>query len=474
MSNSAQEAAGVPDRMDDAEHLMWRLDRDPHLSATFANVTVLDRMPDLDTLRRRMIRASTRIPRLRQRVHAPSFGPPSWVDDPDFDIDRNVRRVTLPAPRSERSLLDLAAAITAEPFDHAHPLWEFVVVGGLPGRRAALLEKLHHTITDGEGGIQLALEFLDLERDAPPPPPLHEPTHHDAHDAGHHDAGLPRPTDDEMAEVVRSLAVAALRIPTGVARRVGALLADPTTIPTATASASATLGELVAQLGDVDRARSPLWTERSLGRRIEVASAPFGTTRAAARRLGGTLNTAFVTVAAEAASRYHLELGAPVESLRTSMAVSTRTADSGANAFDLVRLLVPTGEMGIAERFQAVREATITASTSAPATSMATVAALASLLPTAVVTRLARLQSQTVDFATSNVQGSPVPVYAAGAKLLHNYPVGPLGGVAFNLTLLSYAGNLDIGIHVDTAAVAEPDRLRRCLAEALSDLAACR
>jgi hypothetical protein len=105
---------------------------------------------------------------------------------------------------------------------------------------------------------------------------------------------------------------------------------------------------------------------------------------------------------------------------------------------------------------------------------MATVAALASLLPTAVVTRLARLQSQTVDFATSNVQGSPVPVYAAGAKLLHNYPVGPLGGVAFNLTLLSYAGNLDIGIHVDTAAVAEPDRLRRCLAEALSDLAACR
>ena len=35
--------------------------------------------------------------------------------------------------------------------------------------------------------------------------------------------------------------------------------------------------------------------------------------------------------------------------------------------------------------------------------------------------------------------------------------MGPLAGVAFNLTLLSYNGSLDMGLNIDAAAVAEPD-----------------
>ena len=41
-------------RMSDAEGLMWRLEKDPHLSSTFANVTILDRAPDFDRLMRRI------------------------------------------------------------------------------------------------------------------------------------------------------------------------------------------------------------------------------------------------------------------------------------------------------------------------------------------------------------------------------------------------------------------------------------
>ena len=61
-------------------------------------------------------------------------------------------------------------------------------------------------------------------------------------------------------------------------------------------------------------------------------------------------------------------------------------------------------------------------------------------MPTSLITRLARQQAQTVDFATSNVRAAPMPVYIAGAQLLENYAFGPLLGVAFNLTLLSYNG----------------------------------
>ena len=60
--------------------------------------------------------------------------------------------------------------LAADPFDRTRPLWEFLVVEGLEGGRAAMVQKLHHTITDGEGGVRLSMQFIDLERDAPDPP----------------------------------------------------------------------------------------------------------------------------------------------------------------------------------------------------------------------------------------------------------------------------------------------------------------
>ena len=450
--------------MSDAEGLMWRLEKDPHLSSTFANVTILDRKPDFDKLRRRMERVVVRIPRLRQRVQTvPGYvSAPVWVDDPDFDLDLHLRRIALPKPGTERQLLDLATLITADPFDRMRPLWQFVIVEGLKGNRAALIEKLHHTITDGEGGVQLSLEFLDFERDVP---------------------DLPIPTQDEIdlanesidqgqPDSMRDFVAGTLRIPLGIVRQIKDLLADPGQIPDASSAAADTFRGIVNQLGDSDKARSPLWTERSLRRHLEVASAPFTETRASARKLGGTLNTAFMTVAAEAAASYHSELGSPVESLKASMAISTRTDDSGSNAFSLVRMLVPTGDIPIDERFRAIHESSLAAVGQSKSANLETIAAFASTLPTSIVTRLARQQAQTIDFATSNVKGAPIPMYAAGAQLLHNYPVGPLGGVAFNLTLLSYLGNLDMGMNTDTAAVSEPALMKRCLDRAIKDFLA--
>lgn len=450
--------------MSDAEGLMWRLEKDPYLSSTFANVTILDRKPDFDRLRRRMERTVVRIPRLRQRVQTSpgNVSPPVWVDDTDFDLDLHLRRVALPKPGTDRQLLDLATLITADPFDRTRPLWQFVIVEGLKGGRAALIEKLHHTITDGEGGVQLSLEFLDFERDAPelPIPSLTEV---------HDDRG---PTDPDSGDSVRDLLVGSLRIPIGIVKQIRDLLADPTQIPDATSAAADTFRAIISELGDTERARSPLWTERSLRRHLEVASAPFTETRAAAHKLGGTLNTAFLTVAAEAASCYHAKLGEPVESLRASMAISTRTENSGPNAFSLVRMLVPTGDIPIDERFKAIQETTQVAVGQSKHASLDSLAAFASTLPTSIVTRVARQQTQTVDFATSNVKGAPVAMYAAGAQLLHNYPVGPLSGVAFNLTLLSYLGNLDMGLNCDAAAVTEPALMKRCLDRAITDFLA--
>lgn len=264
-----------------------------------------------------------------------------------------------------------------------------------------------------------------------------------------------------------------LKLPMALVKQIRDLVADPAQI---SANGSATIDSLRSALGqmtDVEPARSPLWTTRSLRRRAEVLSAPFIATRDAARALGGTLNTALLCAAADAAGRYHRALGAPVEHLRASMAISTRkqTGDGEAtNAFSLARMLVPTAEMEVRDRFAAVNTATIDATGASAASLVGTAASLATSLPTALITRVARLQSQTVDFATSNVKGTPIPVFVAGSEIVNNFPLGPLGGVAFNLTLLSHVGSLDMGLNMDAGAVTHPEVMRDCLNDAFADL----
>ena len=47
----------------------------------------------------------------------------------------------------------------------------------------------------------------------------------------------------------------------------------------------------------------------------------------------------------------------------------------------------------------------------------------------------------------SNVPGPAFPLYSAGAKLLANYPVGPImDGGGLNMTVMSYLDQLDFGL----------------------------
>src|SRR5437763_11118411 len=156
-------------RMNDAEAIMWAVESDPFLRTDFTNITLLASPPDPARLRAGLEHAIRVFPPLRQRVARPPLGlaPPQWADDPDFDIRYHLRRLSLPPPGDLRQLLDLAAQLAAMPLDRARPLWELTVVEGLAGGRAAVLQRLHHTLTDGVGGMKLLRSLL--ERTGPPP-----------------------------------------------------------------------------------------------------------------------------------------------------------------------------------------------------------------------------------------------------------------------------------------------------------------
>src|SRR3954452_17747639 len=165
-------------RMSDVEALMWNLEKDPYLASSFANVTLLDQPPDPDRLRARLAHAVSVVPRLRHRV-APALGrlaPPEWQDDPNFDLHYHIRHIALPAPGTERTLFDIAVVLAASPLDRTRPLWEFTIIDGV-GDGAALFQKMHHTVTDGEGGVRMSAEFIDVSREGKPdePPTAAEP-----------------------------------------------------------------------------------------------------------------------------------------------------------------------------------------------------------------------------------------------------------------------------------------------------------
>ena len=103
---------------------------------------------------------------------------------------------------------------------------------------------------------------------------------------------------------------------------------------------------------------------------------------------------------------------------------------------------------------------------------MSSMAGVANLLPTSVVTRVGRSQSAKMDFATSNLRGARRPLYMCGAEVLQNCPIGPVAGTAFNITTISYNGSLDIGLAIDPRAVEDPADLRRCMEEGYAELVA--
>lgn len=456
------------------ESLMWELERDPRLSSAFANLTMFDRPPDRTTFRRRMELATARVPRLRQRVVTTRnpLGHPHWVEDPGFDLDHHLRWVDLGGDADDAEVADLAATLMRQPFDRERPLWEFVTIEGLRDGRAAMLQRLHHTITDGEGGIRLSVQFLDLEREPEQPDaassgaPRSDRTNGREVGTGPHEGSAAAEADD------RSLRERWSRSATGLGSAVGRIPGDVVALPRRGAELGAVARSTLRQV-TVGTHRSPLWRERSLDRQIGTTVLSLDDVRSAARHLGGSVNDLFITGAAAAAGRVHAAAGVPVEELRVSMPVSTRhDRSAGGNAFSPTQSLVPTGDMPVQERFERIHQILGRVKAERALDALEGAANAASLLPSAALVRSGQHLAGSVDFVCSNVRAAPFDLFIAGAFMEANYPLGPLAGTAFNLTTMSYRGWLFLGLVTDPAAIGHPDELLAAIDAAYDELLA--
>jgi diacylglycerol O-acyltransferase / wax synthase len=455
-------------RLTPMESLMWRLECDRALSATFGSITFLDREPDRGRFSTRMEHAVRAVPRFRQRID--TGGPPTaaatWVDHADFDLDRHLEWQTCPGEGTERDVLDLATRLVATPFDPDAPPWNFIVVTGLLDGRAALVQRMHHAITDGKGGIRISEQFIDLERDPPSPtrPPDEPELGPDASGPATWVERAVHHTSDRAADLVRTA--------TDAVRWTAGGFTDPARFAQLGADVVETTQSLRRQLVVVERARSPLWATRSTSRRMVVGSVPFDLARAAATDAGVSINDVFVTATLRGVAAYHRILGAPVDDLRVAVPVSTRSGrDAGGNAFSPTRVLLPSGEVHTAAAHLRVVSDHMSQTKAERATGLIEpLAAASELIPTPALRAVVTRQAATIDYTASNLRAAPFPLYIAGALIEATYAVGPLAATAANITMMSYNGRIDLGIHVDAEAVTDPDLLRDTVVAAFHEV----
>ncbi|MGV1089374.1 MAG: wax ester/triacylglycerol synthase family O-acyltransferase [Mycobacterium sp.] len=462
MSGSV-DASGLPSELSSFDLLMHRGEANPRTRSGIMALEILDTTPDWEQYRARFESASRRVLRLRQKVVMPTLAtaPARWVVDPDFNLDFHVRRIRVPHPGRLRDVLDLAEVNLQSPMDISRPLWTATLVEGLEGGKAATLLHLSHAVTDGVGATAMFAEIYDLERTAPPRPP----------------APLPVPEDITPNDIMRE----------GIGHLPGAIVGG---VVDAVAGGVSLLGQAVrnpasAVFGIVDYLRSgrrvvrraaepsPLLRRRSLSTRSEAIEMKLGDLHRAARAAEGSINDAYLAGLCGALRLYHEALGVPVSTLPMAVPVNLRAeADpAGGNRFAGVNLGAPIGVADPTVRIQKIRKQMIARREEAAIDILGAVAPMLAMLPDAV------LQAMSGSVIASDVQASNVPIFPgdtfiAGAKVLRQFGIGPLPGVAMMVVLVSRGGFATVTARYDRAAIAHPELFAQCLRQGFDEVLA--
>lgn len=453
---------GAEDRMNETEALMWRSESHPRLSSTICSLMLLDESPDWDRFLAAQEWATELIPRCRQRVMDPLLpvGPPAWVNDEGFQLDYHVRRMQLPGTGTMAQLLEFAQTQALAPFDRTRPLWEGTLIEGLEDGRAAYLLKLHHSLTDGLGGIQLMSLVQSRTRehtaDKPTTPPRESPYSSDPWQL----------TTTVMGEQVRRVPAVAARAIAGGAR-----------VLTGRSSA---VGEAVRYGSSLRRTLSPpparpsplLSDRRGSTWRFQVMECDLADLKASAKLARGSLNDAYIAALLGGLRRYHERHGVDLEDLSMVMPVSMRKSEDpmGGNKFAGAYFAAPIGVEDPIERIAVLRGIVLTLRVEPALDTLSLVAPLLNRVPSKVGQIAFNLVGSAAELSASNIPGVPYPVYMAGAEVERVFPFGPLPGVAVMAAMISHNGTCCIGLNIDGDAVKDIDVFMECMREGLVEV----
>ncbi|CAN5889859.1 wax ester/triacylglycerol synthase family O-acyltransferase [soil metagenome] len=366
---------------------------------------------------------------------------PLWIEDPDFDLDRHIRRVGVPAPGGPRELAEVAAHLNATNLNRSRPLWELWYIEGLEGGRVATLTKVHHAAIDGASGSEITVALFDLSSEVAAHPEPDEPWQPDD-----------VPSDLDMVRyAVASLARQPLRVLRAL-RRTGQAALNVRS---------------VSRTGDHDLAPLPFSAPATSINRAITARRSIATTslslpdvKRVKNAFGCTVNDVILTLCGGALRRYFDGRGEALDGpLLAMVPVSVRAEDQRSDMGNQVSSMFTTLATDIddpVERLLAIHRGMQGAKEQHRALGADTLTDWAEFAAPAVFGRAMRLYARmgladrhrpAFNLTISNVPGPPFPLYSAGARLEANFPLGPIfDGAALNITVMGLEHSLDVGI----------------------------
>lgn len=460
-TNTSSSVAGVeiaPTRLNPTDATLWDIEHNPNLRTTIVAAMVLDSPVARDRLTNALEAASRLIPRLRQRVVGlpGGIGTPHWEIDPDFDLAAHISFVDVVDAVDHDAIAAIAEPQASTPLDRTRPLWECTYIGGESGRSAIVL-KVHHSLTDGVGGIGLLDVLLDRTADAEPRDLSALPIPRAAH-------RTTSPVDD-----LNTAAQRAVQFPFEVSSALVSSTANPMRSLTSAWKGARSAGRLLAPSS---APLSPLLAGRSMDRHVGMSAHDLERLHQAAADHGCTINHAFFAGTIAGIAAYHRELGSPLDQLRVTMPVSIRRSNSGAagNQWAPVRFVVPADVADPVESMLAMRER-VSTSRREPALGFSqSLAGLVQVLPSMLSSAVVSGMVRGVDATLTNIPGLTDPHYLGGASVERIYAFAPTAGAALNVGFVSHLDHACIGTLSDATAVSDPGLLEELIATGIDEL----
>jgi diacylglycerol O-acyltransferase / wax synthase len=389
-----------------------------------------------------------------------------WVDDAEFDIRRHVHHIAVRAPGGPRETAAAVAPILSRQLDRRYPLWEFWYVDGIVNGRVAVVMKFHHCMLDGGAGSVLATLLLDTEpspkpRETPPLPPAE-----------------PEPSDLRLlAEGLVPAVTAPLRTAKYAVRSVrrGVELAR-----------HVAAGHAMPDIGAMLRAPKTSFNA-AIGpmRSMAFKSVSFADVKALRSHFDVRVNDVALALCSGALRTYLQDRGElPDRSLTAGIPVSIRAEGDTSLDNQLSYLVVPIAT-DIADpeaRLRAIVRHTAAAKEVHKVMRANPVGSIGDTAPPFVLGTLLRLAYEAhvlsyvpgmMNTIVSNVPGPPMTLYMSGARLTGIFSASVLlDQMGLNITLFTFGGRVDFGVHVDPDLVEDPWVIANAIHDALAELMA--
>jgi WS/DGAT/MGAT family acyltransferase len=389
--------------------------------------------------------------RFRQRVVMPTAPgeAPHWEEDQHFLLRAHLHRIALPAPGNQHELQALVSDLMSTPLDFTKPLWQMHLIENY-GRGCAIVLRIHHSIGDGVALTHVLDMFADHQ-------PVEEPLSRRA---------APAHPLFTLVQNATSVVSSALQTTEAAINEVRLLIDHPghalDRVNQGATAVGAVSKLLLMESDPPTLFKGPLTVAKQAAWSCPIL---LQDVKAIGRVTKTTVNDVVLAAVAGALRRYLQERNQPVDGIdiRAVVPVNLRAIEKNpemGNRFGVVFLGLPIGIDDPLARLDEVQERMEQIKQSPEAMVAFGILTVVGMAPDAVEQFTVNMFGAKATAVMTNVRGPSAPLRLAAHPIKQvMFWVPQSGRLGLGVSIMSYAGQVFLGIATDAGLVPDPEAI---------------